>query len=347
MKSNQKTLQKIRKMITGRAVAVSALVAAVAVMMTYVSLNMRQITISDGDQSHNIVSMSKDSGWILKAAGLELGEDDVVTAEWEFDRGEIKVERAVDVTISVDGVTRTISMTEGTVADALTKAGITLGKDDVISLPLETVIAEAVTVKVDRVTFKERVETEAVPFGKTSYETSDYNKGESVVVTNGVNGEKTLTYTDRLVNGEVAESVLKEEVVTKAPVDEVTAIGTYVKPAAPVGGAGGATADFKYKQVFYGKATAYTNENGLAGKYTSTGMIAQVGVVAVNPNVIPYGSKLYITTPDGSYVYGYAVAGDTGGFIYSHPETIVDLFMNTAAECYAFGRRDIVVYVLE
>lgn len=347
MKSNQKTLQKIRKMITGRAVAVSALVAAVAVMMIYVSLNMRQITISDGAQSHNIVSMSKDSGWILKAAGLELGEDDVVTAEWEFDRGEIKVERAVDVTISVDGVTRSISMTEGTVADALAKAGITLGKDDVVSLPLDTVIAEAVTVQVDRVTYKDRVETQAVPFGKTSYETSEYNKGESVVVTSGVNGEKQLTYTDRLVNGVVAESVLKEEVVTKAPVDEVTAIGTYVKPAVPVGGGAGSTPDFTYKQVFYGKATAYTNENGLAGKYTSTGMLAQVGVVAVNPNVIPYGSKLYITTPDGSYVYGYAVAGDTGGFIYSHPETIVDLFMNTAAECYAFGRRDIVVYVIE
>ena len=76
-------------------------------------------------------------------------------------------------------------------------------------------------------------------------------------------------------------------------------------------------------------------------------MLAQVGVVAVNPNISPYGSKLYITTPDGSYVYGYAVAGDTGGFIYSHPDTIVDLFMNTVAECYAFGRRDIVVYVLE
>ncbi len=347
MKSNLKTLQKIRKFFTGRAVAVSALVAAVAVMMTYVSMNMRHVTISDGDQSHSIMSMSQDSGWILKAAGLELGEDDVVTAEWEFDRGEITVDRAVDVTISVDGVTRTISMTAGTIADALAKAGVALGKEDIVSVPTETVISEAITVQVDRVTFKERVETEAVAYGKTSYETSDYNKGESVVVTAGVNGELTKTFTDRLVNGEVVESTLKEEVMTKEPVDEVTAIGTYVKPAFNVSNQGGSTPDFKYKQVLYGKATAYTNEGGLCGQYTSTGMLAQVGVVAVNPNVIPYGSKLYITTADGSYVYGYAVAGDTGGFIYSHPETIVDLFMNTAAECYAFGRRDIVVYVLE
>ncbi|MBQ3069011.1 MAG: G5 domain-containing protein [Clostridia bacterium] len=347
MKSNQKTLQKIRKLLSGRAVAVSALVAAVAVMMTYVSMNMRLVTISDGDQSHNVMSMSKDSGWILKAAGLELNENDVVTSEWEFDRGEIVVDRAVDVTISVDGVMRTISMTEGTVADALNKAGVVLGKDDVVSVSQETEISEAITVQVDRVTFEERVETEAVPFGKTSYETSDYNKGESVVVTAGVNGELKKTFTDRLVNGEVVESTLKEEVVTKEPVDEVTAIGTYVKPAFNISNQGGSTPDFKYKQVLYGQATAYTNEGGICGQYTSTGMLAQVGVVAVNPNIIPYGSKLYITTPDGSYVYGYAVAGDTGGFIYSHPDTIVDLFMNTVAECYAFGRRDIVVYVLE
>ena len=96
-----------------------------------------------------------------------------------------------------------------------------------------------------------------------------------------------------------------------------------------------------------GKGTAYTNENGLAGKYTSTGMLAQVGVVAVNPKVIPYGTKLYITTADGSITYGYCVAGDTGSFYKSRPDTIVDLFYNTAAECYAFGRRDVVVYILD
>lgn len=346
MKSKKQTLQKIRKMISNRAVAVSALVAAVALMMGYVSMNMYTVTISDGNETHNVISMSKDSGAILKAAGLELDADDVVTTEWDFDRGEIVVDRAMDVTVSVDGVTRTITMLDGTVADALAKAGVVLGKDDVVSIPVDTVVAKEMTVTVDRVELKERVETTAIPYGKTSYETSDYNKGESVVVTAGVNGEKKKVYVDRIVNGEVVETTLKEEVVTREAVDEVTAIGTYVRPSFTVG-QGGATPNFKYKQVLYGQATAYTNEGGICGTHTSTGMLAQVGVVAVNPNVIPYGSKLYITTLDGSYVYGYAVAGDTGGFIYSHPETIVDLFMNTVAECYQFGRRDIVVYVLE
>ncbi len=346
MKSKTKTMHKVRNFISHRVVAISALLAAVALMAGYVSLNMRTVYITDGEATHSVKTLSTSSGVVLTAAGLTVEEDDVVSAEWEFNKGEIVIERGMDIAVTVDGVTRTISLTNGTVADALKKAGITLSENDILSVPQETVLTEGLTVNVDRVTFEERTETKAIAFGTTSYETASYSKGKKVVEVNGVNGEKKLVYRDRLVNGEVVESELVEEIVTKAPVDEVVAIGTYVKPAVNVNASAGTIAGLSYSKVLTGKATAYTNENGLAGKYTSTGMLAQVGVVAVNPNVIPYGTKLYITTADGSYTYGYAVAGDTGGFIYSHPDTIVDLFMNTAAECYAFGRRDIVVYVL-
>ena len=347
MKSNSKTLQRIKAFFANRVVAVSALVAAVAVMMGYVTLNLRMVTISDGTENHNIVSLTTDSGLILKAAGLTVEENDVVTAEWEFSKGEINVIRAVDVTVSVDGVTRTITLTEGTVADALKKAGVTLGADDILNVAADTKVSNDMKIVVDRVTYKERKETEVVPFGSTSYETEDYYEGETVVETEGVNGEKTKTYRDRFVNGELAESTLVEEAVTVAPVDEVIAIGTYVEPAAPVFGAAGSTADFTYSAVYYGNATAYTNDQGLAGEWTASGLPAQVGVVAVDPDVIPYGTRLYITTEDGSYVYGYCIAGDTGSFIYDGTGTIVDLFFNTVGECYEFGRRSVIVYVLD
>lgn len=347
MKSILKTLQRVKAFFANRVVAVSALVAAVAVMMGYVTLNLRTVTISDGNENHSIVSFSTDSGLILKAAGLTVEENDVVTAEWEFSKGEINVIRAVDVTVSVDGVTRTITLTEGTVADALKKAGVTLGKDDVLNVAADTKVTDGMNIAVDRVTYKERKETEVVPFGSTSYETDDYYEGETVVETEGVNGEMTKTYRDRYVNGELAESTLVEEAVTVAPVDEVIAIGTYVEPAAPVFGAAGSTADFTYSKVYYGNATAYTNDQGLAGEWTASGLPAQVGVVAVDPDVIPYGTRLYITTEDGSYVYGYCVAGDTGSFIYDGTGTIVDLFFNTVGECYEFGRRPVIVYVLD
>ena len=62
-----------------------------------------------------------------------------------------------------------------------------------------------------------------------------------------------------------------------------------------------------------------------------------LSTVAVDKNVIPLGSKLYIPG------YGYAIAADTGGAI---KEMKIDLFMNTQEECYAFGRRKVTVHVI-
>ena len=55
---------------------------------------------------------------------------------------------------------------------------------------------------------------------------------------------------------------------------------------------------------------------------------------------------MYIKTADGSFVYGYAVAADTGGFIKNHP-TGVDLFMSSKAACVNFGVRNVEIYILE
>ncbi|MGN0172405.1 MAG: G5 domain-containing protein [Acutalibacteraceae bacterium] len=345
------TAVKIKTVLRHRMVAMSALLAAIALMIGYVTVNMRLVSISDGEQNHRIMSMSTDSGAILRALGLEVEEEDVVTAEWQFARGEINVERAFDISVSVDGVKRVISMTEGTVADALKKAGVRLSKDDITSMPLDTVLTESAELTVDRVTYAERQELAAIPYSSASYESADLNKGETRVQTAGVNGEVTKTYRDRLVNGKVVESVQINETVSKEPVNEVVIVGTYEEPiSAPadaVISGGGSTGSFTYSKVYTGSATAYTNENGLCGEYTASGMKAQRGVVAVDPNVIPYGTRLYITSVDGSFVYGYCVAGDTGGFVYNGTNTITDLFFDTLAECYAFGRRDVYVYVLD
>ena len=56
------------------------------------------------------------------------------------------------------------------------------------------------------------------------------------------------------------------------------------------------------------KATGYYSKTGKG----SSGLGLGYGTVAVDPDVIPYGTKLYITSTDGKFVYGYAVATDTG-----------------------------------
>ncbi len=97
-----------------------------------------------------------------------------------------------------------------------------------------------------------------------------------------------------------------------------------------------------FKKVLTGVATAYSGD-----PMTATGTVPTYGTVAVNPKIIPYGSLLYIVTADGSFVYGVAKAEDTGGFIRWNNPPIADLYFDTEAECYEFGRRNVIIYVIE
>ena len=110
-----------------------------------------------------------------------------------------------------------------------------------------------------------------------------------------------------------------------------------------------ASGTFTFKKRIECKATAYEGSAASNGKWagkTATGRAPVYGVVAVDPSVIPLNSKLYIESADGgkSWIYGFAVAGDTGGAIKGKK---VDLCYHTLSQCYDFGRRDCIVYVLE
>ena len=96
-----------------------------------------------------------------------------------------------------------------------------------------------------------------------------------------------------------------------------------------------------YSSMMSGTCTAYS----VPGGTTSLGWDAVYGVVAVNPNIIPYGTKMYITSPDGSVVYGYGVAGDTGGAAMAG-DILADLCYNTIEECSQIGRRTMNIYIL-
>ena len=78
------------------------------------------------------------------------------------------------------------------------------------------------------------------------------------------------------------------------------------------------------------------------GTRTATGTTVRKGTVAVDPKVIPLGSRLYVVTANGSVVYGMAVAEDTG-VRGNH----IDLYHDTYNQCINFGRRACTVYVLD
>ncbi len=96
-----------------------------------------------------------------------------------------------------------------------------------------------------------------------------------------------------------------------------------------------------YLYCIEGKSTAY-----YGGYMTATGSATRPGVVAVDPREIPYGTEMWIVSSDGRYVYGFARAEDTGGFIYWPKGATVDLYMNTYADCCVWGWRGVKIYVL-
>ena len=96
----------------------------------------------------------------------------------------------------------------------------------------------------------------------------------------------------------------------------------------------GATA---YKAVYEMEATAYLPGDGDGRGITATGIKATWGVVAVDPKVIPLGSRVYVPG------YGFAIAADTGGAIKGSK---IDLCMEDYGQAIQFGRRPVEVYVL-
>lgn len=98
----------------------------------------------------------------------------------------------------------------------------------------------------------------------------------------------------------------------------------------------------RYSRKLSVEATAYSCE-GYTG-ITATGTTARYGAIAVDPRVIPYGTRMYIVSDDGVYIYGYATAEDCGGGIKGNR---IDLYFDTEDECWDFGRRSCTVYILE
>ena len=93
-----------------------------------------------------------------------------------------------------------------------------------------------------------------------------------------------------------------------------------------------------YSESLDMEATAYLPTDGSAEGITAMGIPATYGIVAVDPDVIPLGSRVYIPG------YGEALAADTGGAIYGYR---IDLCMEDYYQAMDFGRRNVTVFVLK
>lgn len=270
---------------------------------------------------------------VIPSLNTKISEDTIVT-----------VRNAKPVEVTADGKTRLVVLAYGRIDESLRLAGIKLSDDDLLNVKRDAKVEKLEKVTIQRVTYKNVTTTEKIAFKKVSENSDEVELGETKIARNGKDGEKQVVTKVKYIDGKKSSEKAVSEKVIKKPVDELTLVGT--KGAGSTGGAGTFTdsngVKVAYSQVLTGSGTAYTAP---AGSGTATGVTAYHGGVAINPNLIPYGSKLYVESVDGSFVYGYCTAVDTGGALMDG-SAIVDCFYDTYDECVNFGRRDVNVYVL-
>lgn len=322
------------------------------------------VTVSDGGSGREVFTLSGTVGEVLAEQGIVCGSFDAVVPapETEIQRGmTIEVRRSKQLEYFGDGGNLTVNTHAGTVSEMLAMLGVTVGELDFTEPAMDTPLTDGMTVRLVRVTKKTVTDTVSLGYDIEERTTNALEKGKTRIAQNGKNGVQTDTY-EVVFHDEV--EVSKEKIsseVTKAPVNKIIEKGTApVKPktsttisqASTGGTVSTAKGDnFTYKKKLVCTATAYDLSYESCGKnpgdpyygITASGMKAGPGVIAVDPSVIPLGTKLYVEAADGSWAYGYCVAGDTGSGIYGNR---VDLFFNTRQEVRNFGRRTVNVYVL-
>lgn len=294
------------------------------------------VELNINGKTKTVFTYEKTVGDFLEKEGIVLKNKDLVSPslDKEIDK-DMKIVISSPKSYHIkDGKKTIIAEASGyTVADVLDNLDIKLNKLDRVSLPLDEIAKEGMEIKIDRVVVENLENKIEIPFETESRENKDMFEGEKKVITKGEVGQKTESLKNTYVNGVLETTEVLKSEITKDPVKEVVEVGTKKGTVAPNGK--------NAKRVIVMQATAY---DPTAGSKTAMGTRARVGAVAVDPKVIPLGSKLYIESMDGFASYGYATAEDTGGAIKGNR---IDLFYNSNAEANRFGRRNVKVYVLD
>ena len=348
---------KFQKAITGRThaayhrvLAFCFMAACLVFTLAVTAANLRLTYVTDSNGARQLVLTSSEAADTASlktlSSGVEAGvTDPVYYTAFSGNLASLSMGRAFAVSIQADGQEYSVKMAVGTVADALEKAGITLDADDYTEPALDELVTVGSKIVVHRVDYQDKVETQAIPFDTEYVYTSLYfrNTGHKITLQHGSEGQQTVTTRERYVDGELENSMVVDVTTTVEPTDHVVKTYGAGAPVSPLTGPDGTTnPPSSYRKVLTGKATGYYARSGKG----SSGLGLGYGTVAVDPSVIPYGTLLYITSTDGSFVYGYAIATDTG-LALQNGHILVDLFYETYAESVMNGAIQVNVYVVQ
>lgn len=344
-----------KRLRVGCVAVFSAITIAV---VTLLGCSIYTVNVFDGENTYTVRTLNTNIMSVISGVGLKSQNYKIEDTSVSGRTTSVKIAYTFPVYVTCGENTVEIEFTGGTVADALKMAGYTVDGFDFVEPTVDTKITDTVYIDYIDVSYESGEYTEKIPYTTETVYSADTEKGVVKTLSNGSEGEKLVKYTEKFENGISTQKTVTEETIITEAVNAKRLVGTKVTPkvvktSADVKAvsvlkpqsaieldANGNPVNFKSKMTV--RATAYT----YTGNKCSTGVVPKPGYIAVNPNVIPYGTKMYIKSADGSIIYGYAIAADTGGFIKKHP-TGVDLFMASESACVAFGVKNMEIYILE
>ncbi len=342
----QKAFSDCKRAVSSRVLAFLVMTVCLVATLGVTAANLRLTYVTDSNGAQKVLLTSEtDPAKIMSLSGIQSGEGDhVYYTAFSGNLASLNIQRAFTVTVTADGEEYPVKMLYGTVAEALERAGITLEGEDYVEPALDQPVTIGTQITVHRVDYQDRVETQTIPYDTEYVYTSLYFRktNHSTTVQTGSVGEKTITTRERWVDGELENSIVVDETTTVEPTDHVIKAYAAGAPVSSLTGPDGTTnAPTSYKKVLTGKATGYYAKSGKG----ASGLGLGYGTIAVDPSVIPYGTKVYITSTDGKFVYGYAIATDTGVAL-QNGSILVDLFYETYAESVMNGVIQVNVYVV-
>lgn len=274
---------------------------------------------------------------LLDLQNIEISEEDELNYALDYivqDGDIIKIKPALSIVIDYDGVprmVRTTSLTVGELLDDLSGDYENLQYYLSEDMTEDTPLSEGMTVELSSTLVREVTTYEKVEKSIEYRDTKELAKGTERVIQEGSDGLVEVVSEETYVGGVLTDSKEISRRVVTEPVNAIVERGTTSMVSTPVG-------DFKYDKALTVVATGYTQYDEGCDSTTATGTAAVRGVVAVDPSVIPLGTKLYIPG------YGIASAEDTGGAINGNR---IDLCYNSVNEAFAWGRQTVTVYILQ
>lgn len=317
-----------------RAIEILPLILLVVAIFSAICMaGSREVVLRYGGEEKIITTSIEDPRAILEDVGVKVGTEDRIVVT-PADKGKatkevIELQRALPITIEKYGVSKKFYSGKNTVGAALDALAIKYDGKTVfptLDTPLSADMKIHILGKYDELKTEEKPIEPPVEF----VDNMEMPYGENKILEPGVPGKLKVTSKTTLKEGLFQTHVIKEEVLVE-PTRELVERGMARSIQTSRG-------RVRYNKIMTMEITAYTLAEGSGTGLTSIGIVPYEGIVAVDPDVIPYYTKMYIPG------YGIAMAGDTGGAIEGMR---LDVFMNDWHEAMQWGRRTMDVYILD